>query len=95
MKKILKLLQAIQIKAWEKGVNSFTLNTRWFDDGDSGVIVSIFLEDDTTWEENNPNVDPMGVNYFNVAIYGKLNGKPSEWQLRQVQKVAEIVGVEV
>lgn len=98
MKKILKLLQAIQVKAWEKNVWTFNIDARWFPDGGSGVIVAIFLEEPEKWEEEHPDQESIGVNYINVQIYGdgpKLNGKPSEWQMQQVRTIAEFVGVEV
>ena len=98
MKKILKLLQAIQIKAWEKNVWSFEIDVRWFPDGDSGALVSIFLEEPEKWKEAHPDEESTGVNYISVPIYGdgpKLNGKPGAWHLQQVRTIAEFVGVEV
>lgn len=98
MKKILKLLQAIQIKAWEKNVWTFNIDARWFPDGDSGVIVNVYLKDPSEWEKAHPDEESIGANYISVPIYGdgpKLNGKPTKWQMLQVMTVADFVGVEV
>lgn len=64
MEKTLKTLQALQVKAHEKGIHSFTINAREFGDNERGIIVSIFLRGDETDED-----------YLNVPIYEKSNPK--------------------
>lgn len=97
MKKILKQLWAIQMKAFEKGVFSFEIDTRYFDDGDSGALVYIYLEDPGKWVEEHPGEESNGKNYLSVSIYGDgaLKARATEWQMQQVRTVADFVGVEV
>ena len=52
MKQTLKALQDLQQKAFTKGIHSFDITARWFeDDNTPGLIVTIFLKGDGSDED--------------------------------------------
>lgn len=51
MKQILIQLQQIQMDAFLKGVHSFNITARQYEDGDKGLHVSIFLRGDDSDED--------------------------------------------
>ena len=53
MKETLKRLQAMQEMAFEKGVHSFEITARYYDDGEQGFTVAVFLTGDDSENDYN------------------------------------------
>lgn len=71
MEQTLKALQDLQVKAFAKGIRSFNINSRWFDDGSMGICVTIFLKGDDTDED-----------YFTKTFY-----RPSKYGIAEIAEL--------